>query len=177
MFAPQSLTNKFQFTFSQVFSWPLGLGRSITLVAKTPTVANRDGTDVVNRREYNQLQNRLANVIQQLDQAKQDINKLSGLRSSFPFEGVKWVLAGIITASIDESRSEFIIDHGEIDGIVKGQFVLGDNSIIGTISDVYSNRAKVTLITDRTSKIPVKINQTNVQGLMEVQVEIPLKSL
>lgn len=167
LFAPQSLTNKFQFTFARVFSWPLGLGRNITLVANAPTVAVRNRAEVVSRREYNQLQNHLANVIQQLEQAQQDIKKLSGLRSTLPFEGVKWVLAGIITASIDESRSEFIVDRGETDGLAKGQFVIGDNSIIGTISDVSANRAKVTLITDRTSKIPVNINQVNVHGLME----------
>jgi rod shape-determining protein MreC len=122
---------------------------------------------VVSRREYNQLQNHLANVTQQLEQAHQEIKKLLGLRNSFPFERVKWMLAGIITASVDESHSGFIIDRGENDGVAKGQFVLGDNSIIGTISDVSANRAKVALITDRTSKIPVKIGQLNVSGLME----------
>ncbi|KPL24313.1 MAG: hypothetical protein AMJ75_04080 [Phycisphaerae bacterium SM1_79] len=162
LFAPQRWTNEFQFAFARIFSWPLSVGRSISLAGRMPPTA-----DVVGRREYNQLQNHLANVIQQRDQAYQEIKKLSGLRRRFPLEAARLVSAGIITASMDKSQNEFIIDRGQSDGLAKGQFVLGDNSIIGTISDVSGYRAKVRLITNSTSKIPVKIAQLNVQGLME----------
>jgi len=162
LFAPQGLTNKFQFAFARTFSWPLGIGRSVTLAARTPAP-----TEPVSRREYDRLQNHLANVIQQLDQAHQEVKKLSGLSSRFPFEGAKWVLADIITGSIDESRHEFIIDHGTEDGLAKEQFVLGDNSIIGTISDASARRAKVRLFTDPASNIAVKIAGLDVSRLMQ----------
>jgi len=162
LFVPQSLTNKFQFAFARTFSWPLGIGRSITLTARTPA-----STELVSRREYDRLQNHLANVIQQRDQAYQQIKKLSGLSSRFPFEGAKWVLADIITGSTDESRNEFIIDRGAEDGLAKEQFVLGDNSIIGTISDASARRAKVRLFTDPASNIAVKIAGLDVSRLMQ----------
>ena len=162
LFAPQSLTNKFQFAFARTFSWPLGIGRSVTLAARTPA-----STELVSRREYDLLQNHLANVIQQRDQAYQQIKKLSGLSSRFPFEGAKWVLADIITGSTDESRNEFIIDRGAEDGLAKEQFVLGDNSIIGTISDVSARKAKVRLFTDPASNIAVKIAELDVSRLMQ----------
>jgi cell shape-determining protein MreC len=171
LFAPQRLTNKLQFAFTRVFSWPLGVGRSITLATNQPVrprFVPGPLEDMVSRREYNQLLNNRDNLKQQLEQAHQEIKKLSGLRNTFPFERAKWVLAGIITGSIDESRSEFIIDKGQKEGLARGQFVLGDNSIIGTISaDVSANHAKVILIGDRTSKIPVSIGQLNLPGLME----------
>ncbi len=162
LFAPQGLTNKFQFTFARTFSWPLGIGRSVTLTARTPA-----STELVSRREYDRLQNHLANVIEQRDQAYQQIKKLSGLSSRFPFEGAKWVLADIITDSVDESRHEFIINRGAEDGLAKEQFVLGDNSIIGTISDASARRAKVRLFTDPASNIAVKIAGLDVSRLMQ----------
>jgi len=162
LFAPQDLTNKFQFAFARTFSWPLGIGRSVTLAARTPA-----STEPVSRREYDRLQNHLANVIQRRDQAYQEIEKLSGLKKRLPFEDAKLVLAGIITASIDESRHEFIIDRGTEDGLAKEQFVLGDNSIIGTISDASARRAKVRLFTDPASHIAIKIAGLDVSRLMQ----------
>ncbi len=67
------------------------------------------------------------------------------------------MLADVITVTVDESRGELIINRGQIDGLAKDQFVLGDNSIIGTISEVSSRTAQVKLVTDSTSKIAVKI--------------------
>ena len=82
------------------------------------------------------------------------------------FDGAKLMLADVITASIDGSHSELIINRGQDNGLAVGQFVLGDNSIIGTISNVSSRTAKVRLITDPTSKIAVKIRElkTIIQG-------------
>ena len=137
------------------------MGRNISLTARMQPV------NVVGRREYNQLQNHLANVIKQRDQAYAEIKKLSGLSDKFPLGSAKLVLAGIIRASTDKSYSEFTINRGANQGLAKGQFILSDNSVIGTISDVSDHRAKVKLITNTTSKIPVTIAQSNVSGLME----------
>jgi rod shape-determining protein MreC len=138
------------------------MGRNISLTARMPPPS-----DVVSRREYNLLQNHLATVIKQLDQANEEIEKLSGLRKKFPLGSAKLVSAGIIRDSIDESYSEFIIDRGANHSLAKGQFILADNSIIGTISDVSARRAKVKLLTNTESEIPVTIAQSNVSRLMK----------
>jgi rod shape-determining protein MreC len=163
LFAPQSLTSKFQFAFARIFSWPLSIGRNISLSART----QQPLTDVISRRKYNKLQNYLANVTQELLQERQKLEKLSGLHNRFVWEGVDFVLADIITAFIDASHSELIINRGQIDGLAKGQFILGDNSIIGTISDVSSRIARVKLITDPTSNIVVKIEELNLGRVMQ----------
>ena len=163
LFTPQKLTNKFQFAFARIFSWPLSIGRNISLSAYT----QQPLTDVISRRKYNKLQNYLANVTQELLQERQKFEKLSGLHNRFVWEGADFVLADIITAFIDASHSELIINRGQVDGLTDGQFVLGDNSIIGTISDVSSRIARVKLITDPTSNIAVKIAELNAGRVMQ----------
>lgn len=160
LFAPKSVTNKFQFAFARTFGWPLGIGRSITLAADTPSDA-----DVVSRREHNQLRNHLANIIEQRNQAQKEVEKLSSLRVKPAWERMKFILADVITDS-EGPQNELIINRGAEDGLARKQFVLGDNSIIGTISGISANRAKVKLFTDLMSKIPVRIEQSDVVRMM-----------
>ncbi len=162
-FAPQTLTNKFQLAFAHIFRWPLSIGRNFSLAART----QQPLTDVISRREYNKLQNHLTNIIAQRNGAYKKIEELSGLRERPVLEGAKIAVADVITASIGGSHSELIINRGENEGLDKGQFVLGDNSIIGIISDVSSRTARVKLITDPTSKIAVKIAKSNTGWIMQ----------
>ena len=48
----------------------------------------------------------------------------------------------------------------------KGQIVLGDESVIGRIDKVSGHYAKVILVTDINSKIPVVIERTRVRGIL-----------
>jgi len=173
---PQSLTNKFQFAFAGIFRWPLSIGRNISLSARI----QRPLTDVVSRREFNKLQSHLANVTEELLEKHKKIERLSGMRDRLhALEGAKLVLADVITASIDGSHSELIINRGQDNGLAVGQFVMGDNSIIGTISDVSPRTAKVRLITDPTSKIAVKIRElkTIIQGGGKNSTKVQLLSI
>jgi len=151
LFAPQNLTNKFQFAFARIFRWPLSIGGSISLSAHT----QQSPTDVVIRSRYNKLRNQLANITQWLHQERQNVEKLSGLRSRS------------IWKFLDRPNSKLIINRGENDGLAKGQFVLGDYGIIGTISDVDSRIAQVRLVTDPGSKITVRIAELNVGAIMQ----------
>jgi rod shape-determining protein MreC len=161
LFAPQSVTSKLQLAFAHTFSWPLSIGRSISLAARTPASA-----DVVSATEYNKLRNHLANVTALLREEHAKVEQLSGLRNRFGLDGASLIPAEIITASMD-GVSELIINRGGNDGLAKGQFLLSDNGIIGTISEVTAHRAKVKLVTDPTSKIAVRIDQLGVDRLMQ----------
>jgi len=164
LFAPQNLTSRFQLVFAYVFRWPLSIGRGFRLSAYT----HQPLKNAVSRREYNQLQNYLVNVTEELDQERKKVEKLSGLRKNRrPLEGAKLVFADVIAASIDDLHAEFIINRGDGDGLGKGQFVLGDNSIIGTVSEVFARTARVRLITDSASKIAVKIAKLDVSRVMQ----------
>ncbi|MHC4157940.1 MAG: rod shape-determining protein MreC [Planctomycetota bacterium] len=176
LFAPQNLTNKFQFAFTRIFCQPLSIGRNISLSTRT----RQTFADVVSRREYNKLQNHLANVTKELLEKNNELEEISGLRGRLQaLEGAKLVLADVITASIDGSRCEFIINRGGDDGLAMGQFVLGDNSIIGSISDVSPRTAKVKLITDPTCKIAVNIrkSKTVIEGNGRNSAKVKLLSI
>jgi len=163
LLAPQSWTNKFQFAFARIFSWPLNISRSLSLSAR----AKQLPMDVISRIEYDRLQNHLSNVVQELNEAHQKIKAIGGLRERFPaMEGAKFVIADVITDAVSGLRSELIINRGSDDGLAKGQFVLGDNSVIGTISSISSRTAQVKLITDPTSNIAVNVPGLDVSRLM-----------
>lgn len=162
-FAPQKLTDKFQLAFARIFHWPLSIGRSISLSVST----QQSPADTLSPREI-QYQNHIANLIAQRDEARRKVEKLSGLRNRFALEGAKLVPADVMRA-ITNGRNELIINRGENDELALGQFVLAYNSIIGTVSSVDSRAARVKLITDPTSQIPVSIKtaQSDINRVMQ----------
>ncbi|HUT29127.1 MAG TPA: rod shape-determining protein MreC [Sedimentisphaerales bacterium] len=155
-FAPEGFTSKFQLGFAQVFRRPLGLGRSIYL-SVTPSqpdlVADRS------KRNY------VANLEIRLEKEREKLEDCSGLRQRLPLEGAR-LLPADVTAAADRSASSFFINRGKSDGLAEGQFVLGENSIVGTIDDVLSRSARVKLITDPDSAIGVKIESLNLRCFM-----------
>ena len=179
LFAPQNITGKFQFAYVRVFCWPLSIGRDISLSAYG-FMASAEGSeeDVVSRVRYDKLHNRLANVTECLRQERQKVETLSGLRNRTVWQGVKFVLADIITSTIDGLHSELIINRGSQDGLAIGQFVMADESIIGTVCKVDNRTARVRLTTDPASQIAVKIEGLNkdriLQGTGEDSAEVKL---
>lgn len=159
LFAPQNLTNKFQFAFARIFRWPLSAGRNISLAART----HHPYEKMLNRSKT-QYQNHIDTLEELLRQERQKVLKLSGLRDRLPLEGANLVSATVSMVP-DGLKNELIINRGSNDGLAAGQFVLGDNSIIGTISDVSSRTGRVRLFTDPASKIAVKIG-INIDRIM-----------
>ena len=153
LFTPQKFSNKFQLAFVRIFKWPLSKQRSMLLSAH----ADMSTTDVVSRGEHNKLQNHLANLTEQLSRQQLKYETLSGLKNRFIWDQVDFVLADVIWSSNDNGRNELFIDCGLDAGLAEGQFVVNENSVIGMISDVAGNTARVRLITDPASKIPVRI--------------------
>ncbi|MHC4083748.1 MAG: rod shape-determining protein MreC [Planctomycetota bacterium] len=162
LFAPQNLTNDLQFTFARIFRWPLTVGKNISLYAtrQPPTDANFD-----RKSEY---ENHIANLQEQLRRQQEELIEAKGVRDRLhALENAGFIMADVIMPSINEKISELTINRGQNDGLVKGLFVLGNNSIIGTISDVSPLNAKVTLFTDPASRIAVRIGNLNIDRLME----------
>jgi rod shape-determining protein MreC len=171
LFAPQKLTNKFQFAFVRILCRPLSIGRNISLSASRLVASEQSRragtTELVSSERYSRLHNHLANVTEWLKQERQKVEKLSGLRDRPVWKGVDFVLADVIAASVNESRCELIINRGQKDGLAKNQFVLANESIVGTISKVDTRTAQVRLTTDPASKIAVKIAKLNMDRIMQ----------
>jgi len=155
LFAPQDFTGRFQLGFVRVFRWPLSIGGSVALTAQT----QQTPTDVVPRREYDKLLAYSANLKETLDQQRSLFEEHYGLRNRYVWQGADFVVADVTTATINGSRGELTIDCRTNVGLAKGQYVLGDNTVIGTISDVSSDAASVRLFTDPGSVIPVRVGQ------------------
>jgi rod shape-determining protein MreC len=153
--APQRWTNKLQLAFAAVFRFPLSVGRNVCVFARGETSV----PTLTSQKKYNMLQNHLANTVAWLQEERQKVERLSGLRSRTPWQGTKFVLADVITASISGPQAKVVINRGTNDALAQGQYVMSDYSIIGTISAVDRRTAVVRLITDRASKIPVTVDQ------------------
>ncbi|MFC1603508.1 rod shape-determining protein MreC [Planctomycetota bacterium] len=162
LFAPQSLTSKCQLAFVHVFRWPLSIGGNLALTAQT----QQSLSGAVSRSETRYL-NYIANLEETLAEERKKFKKLSGLYNTHVWEGTDFALADVITATVEGSRNELTINCRKTAGLAKGQFVLGNESIVGTISDIFPqiSKAKVILITDPTSITPVEV--TDFKSIMK----------
>jgi len=175
---PQETSSRLQLTYARVFRWPLRLGHGLTLAARS-TARPPSGTPeeyealLANHR---QIQNKIANLQGQLQDAQRKIELLAKLREKPGWENMSFCLARVITA-VDPAQNGLVIDRGTKHGLAVSQFVLsvsdeGDVdqsvSVIGTISSVETKTARIRLITDPGDpKIIVGIGNLNVRGFME----------
>lgn len=163
LFSPLGITGKFQFAFARLFHWPLSASRQMPLSAKTEVPLKEDAD-----RKESQYQNYIANLEAELRQKNQTIQQLSGLRTRLrDLEGAKLVPADIIISSASGLQSELIINRGKEDGLTNGMFVLGNNSVIGTVSEMSARTAKVRLFSDASSTVQVNIPDVEINMLMQ----------
>jgi len=161
LLAPQNLTGKFQLGFVRVFRWPLSIGGDFALTANT----EQQLADTVPRRKYNKLEIHANNLQAKLWQQEEEFKTLSDLYSKYNmWEGVDFALAKVITASnVKGPLNELTIDYRGNARLAKDQFVIGYNSIIGTIADTSAGTAHVRLFTNPKSRIPVKIGGLDIK--------------
>lgn len=173
LLAPQSLTGKLQLGFVRVFRWPLSVGGGLALSANTQQTLE----DMVPRAKYVRLENHCNNLQEALDRQREKFSQLSGLCGTDGWDGADFVIADIITPSIDRSRGALTVKCPRNAGLAKGQYVLGDNSIIGTVSDFAGGTAHIRLFTDPKSRMPVRIGKgvaRVMQGNGDSTAKIPL---
>ncbi len=90
---------------------------------------------------------------------------LSRLLNYVPPPEANFISAKIIAESGDNFTHILFIYIGNED-VKKGQIVLGDESVIGRIDAVSGSYAKVILVTDINSKIPVVVERTRARGIL-----------
>jgi len=168
LFTPPSVTGKLQLAYARVFRGPLETGHNIALAGRIPLVANTvDSVDYTRLMTMQQrLRNRVANLQAQLDEAHRQIDVLAGLRNVPELNRMGLQPAGIIN-NPGATQTLLLINRGHEDGLAVGQFVVADYSVIGVVSDVSAQAARVKLITDPTSKLPVRVAGTEAKGVMQ----------
>jgi len=167
LFAPPSLTGKLKLAYSYAFSWPLEAGHTLSLAsgAMPPLGAVDKTSRQETAAEQQKLENHIANLRVQVQEAQDQIAVLQRMRAVPQWDRMAFVLADITHTG--QTQDVLFINRGREDRVAVGQYVLGDMSVIGTISDVWAQRAVVRLITDRNSKVPATIGESEVARLME----------
>jgi len=77
------------------------------------------------------------------------------------------VAAQVILKQFSDEAHFFIVDAGTNRGITKDMIAVYNNCLVGRVVEVYPWYAKVVLITDRLSKVPVLCVKTKTQGIHE----------
>ncbi len=156
LFIPQNITSRLNFVFFDIFGFFLNIGSSAAYQQKVQT----DSPDAVSRHEYNRLQVAYDNLQAQFQEQRKQIDLLSRIRMTEPDPAAGLVLAKVV----NRRKNEFIINRGSADGLAKGQYVLGDNAVIGCIEDVSADISSVKLITSSACKLHVKISAPDVNS-------------
>ena len=153
---PQNVTSKLNFAFVDIFGFFLNIGESAAHQPKP----RGDSPLSVSRHEYNKLQVAYDNLQTQFQEQKKQIDQLGRIRMTEPDPAAGLVLAKVI----NRRKNEFIINRGSADGVVKGQYVLGDNAVIGCIEQVSSDISSVKLVSSSACKLHVKISAPDVNS-------------
>ncbi|MCE5340837.1 MAG: rod shape-determining protein MreC [Planctomycetaceae bacterium] len=151
---PQSITSKVNFTFIDIFDYFLNMGSA----AQKQRINAPES--YVSKQEYQRLQTAFANLDQQHTELKQQFEKLSKVRLTEPDPSSGLVIAKIV----NRKEHQLIINRGSKDGLAAGQYVLGDNAVIGLIEQVADDISSVQLITSASCKMPIKISSPEINS-------------
>ncbi|MCQ2734324.1 MAG: rod shape-determining protein MreC [Alphaproteobacteria bacterium] len=119
-------------------------------------------TDNRELREENKQMLILQNKVRTLEVENQ---LLSRLLNYTPPEDATFISAKIIAESGDNFTHMLLVYIGD-EPVKKGQIVLGNESVIGRVDKVSGHYAKVILVTDINSKIPVVVERTRARGIL-----------
>lgn len=161
---PDKHTRQLNDLFLRVFDPLLSVGAKLPNIIPRPAPRSEE---FVERDKYDELWKAYKNSVAALSAMQKDYEKLSGIRQGLPRLGGGLVLAQVMKTTVSGYGHELAINKGTIDGIDKGQYVLGPNisspdksSIVGTISEVFESTARVRLLTDPKQNIIVSIERS-----------------
>ncbi|MBM3468088.1 MAG: rod shape-determining protein MreC [Alphaproteobacteria bacterium] len=111
-------------------------------------------------------------MIQDLRQQTRDQHQLQLLTNALPDTQIERLTARVVGHVSDGMNTQLTIKASEENGILKGQPVITADGVLGRISEVgglSSSNARVMLLTDLSSRIPVEIESTHDHGIISGQ--------
>ncbi len=166
LFLPQSMTNNLNLFFADVFGPILSIGQNTSSEVFSPLPSNKE---YVSRAEYNKLLAAYDNTRADLITEHKRFETLAGIKSGLPKPGPVLRLADVRNIQLSGAVRQIYINRGKADDIKKDYFVLGENSLIGTVAEATEWSAKVRLITDSDHRMKVYIwrgKSTYISGQM-----------
>jgi rod shape-determining protein MreC len=116
---------------------------------------------------------RLARDNQRLLQWQQVALKLSGdnrelrrLLKVVPARAVSYITARVIASSAGGYVRSVMVDAGTAQGLARGQAAISDQGLVGRLTEVGGRAARVLLITDLNSRIPVVVGNARANAVL-----------
>ena len=153
------MTNKFHDLFFHVFSSALSIG-SQTHITDIPAEITADDTVSVEKFEQlladnEKLRSQSRILIRQRNYTHDMYELASGSRQRLPDVGPGHIWSEVIRYNPEDGELE--INRGVSDGIELGQYVIGHDYLIGTVSKVMGYTSTVKLLTEPGYKILVEV--------------------
>jgi rod shape-determining protein MreC len=122
-----------------------------------------------------QLQQLRAQRIQNVDAVRQlaELKKIMGLDNQLNLTAYRPLTTRVIGASPTVWYSTVNVDRGSNDGVRVDQPVIDGDGLVGKVTFVASDSSVVTLITDHTSGVSAKVNESGALGVVQPAVGNP----
>lgn len=115
--------------------------------------------------ENKELQERVDNLLLENHALSQDQNELERLRKLYDldkkYSDYDKIAASIISSGSSNWFNTFVIDKGEKDGIKKDMNVIAGSGLVGIVTDVGPNHAKIRSIIDDSSNVAAMFSRTS----------------
>lgn len=150
---PHQITSNLNSFFVELFSPIISLHIEIPeqlLRSKNP------GDQWVSRQEYNRLWSAYKNIYIDLLEEHERLEQMAKYRSYLPKSGAALVAAEVIRK---EAGHHLLLNRGTLDGLSLGQYVMTDGVVIGTVSEVSTATARVTMLINNSHSIEVRIHR------------------
>ncbi|WP_281828670.1 rod shape-determining protein MreC [Vibrio nigripulchritudo] len=106
---------------------------------------------------------RLKSNLTLLDQYREENQRLRKLLGSPFVRDEKKVVTEVMAVDSSPYRHQVVIDKGQIDGVYVGQPVINEKGIVGQVTFVAAHNARVLLVTDTNSSIPVQVVRNDIR--------------
>jgi rod shape-determining protein MreC len=120
-------------------------------------------------RENERLRTENSALLQWQQVARRLDNENAGLRTLLNYqpEGSTWfITARVIGTSGGAFSRNLLVNRGTLDSVAKGQAAAGGTGLIGRVTEVGDRAARVLMITDLNSRIPVTIDGSNEHAIL-----------
>jgi len=77
------------------------------------------------------------------------------------------ITSKILLRTLNDSEHSILVNRGKRDGIEKNMVAIYKFQLVGKVTEVFSCHSKVTLITDKKSKVSCFTNSSNAAGIVE----------
>ena len=98
-----------------------------------------------------------------LDAENKELQKLLNFKAD---HDMRYVTARVIADSGNAYLRSLLVKAGTDDGVFKGQAVIGGEGLIGRIVESGKNAARVLLLTDVNSRVPVVVGNMNARAIL-----------